>query len=210
MEKSFFYSIDVEVTGAARFFAQVRSTDGLGVTESEGNAISAILTVWALSLKYVSAICSVDMATARHQTLDAVCKLLMVSAGDPTMPCAPLVIPIDEADAGCFSTTVHELTHDSITVRKSSNRPTTQEAHKERRPQLYFGETNGVWPRARLRPRLRERLCRPTLERACTRQGRQQWRRRTCRGQEREAPAGTTDAPSRRQREIPPRQHRAK
>lgn len=129
MESDPIDSIAIDLIDGVYRFAGL--TAGLGVTASEGNAIAPPLALRALSLKYVSAICSVDMAAGWFQALHAIGKLAVVSAGDPTMPGAPLAIPIDEADAGCFSTTVRKLTHDSITVRRSSNRPTTQEARKE-------------------------------------------------------------------------------
>jgi hypothetical protein len=84
---------------------------GYGVTASEGNAIASALTLWTFSLEYVGAICSVDVTAGRVQALHAVGKLTVVSAGDSTMPGAPLVVPIDEADMGSVSAAVHEFTH---------------------------------------------------------------------------------------------------
>jgi hypothetical protein len=93
-------------------------TEGLGVTVSIGNTIPAALTIWALSLKYVCAISSVDMATAWPLALHAVCKLPVVSAGDSAMPSAFLPISIDEPNAGCFGATVHEFIHVSTPMQK--------------------------------------------------------------------------------------------
>jgi hypothetical protein len=110
----------------------------LGVVVSESNAIPTTLTLWAFSLKYVCAVCSVDVTAILIQAFHAVCKLAVVCTSNSPVPRAPLVISIDEANSGSFSATVHELTHISpptknmtLTVRRSLNKPTTQAAGRE-------------------------------------------------------------------------------